>query len=302
MAQLSEHVLVLTLLERRMPTKIRSRTTLLLGGLVVAALSSQSASAQVVFSDTIESYSLLAPTAFAATTAFPQAGSPWTTAVAGNAGIINNVASPNNSQVVSIPSNLAVVTPRFSRPFADIVPTASNQLEYSFDFYDSVGSTTASYRQYGEIRSSAPALEQLIAVGVSSTTTTGVLVAGGPAGGFSTLNGGTNYQARVAFGNAGNGWINLNAVRSIGWQNFKVLLDGSSIQIYVNGVLDSTVTAGAAIGAANGYDLAVIGSGLSSGGGNGVYDNVSVTVIPEPASLAVLASAGMLMLRRRSVR
>ena len=285
-----------------MPTKIRSTTTLLLGGLVAAALSSQSANAQVVFSDTFESYSLLAPTAFALTTAFPQAGSPWTTIALGIAGIANNIASPNNSQVFSIPSNAAVATPRFSRLFADVVPTSSNQLEFSFDFYDSVGSTTGSFRQYAEIRSSAPAIEQLIAVGVSNTATTGVLVTGGPAGGFSTTNGGTNYQARVAFGNAGNGWINLNAVRSIGWQNFKVLLDGSSIQIYVNGVLDSTVTAGATLGAANGYDLAVVGSGFSSAAGSGVYDNVAVTVIPEPASLAVLASAGMLMLRRRSAK
>ncbi len=150
-------------------------------------------------------------------------------------------------------------------------------LVWSFDFYDTVGSS-ANPRNYGQLLSQASGggLNELLAMGMYN--------AAGP------VHDATKYQARVAFG--GPNWFNLTTDRSVGWHNFKAVIGLSTIDFYVDGVLD---TAGVSHDGVEWYE-ARIGSGLSSAGGAALYDNYVVT--PEPGSLALLA-LGLVALRRR---
>ncbi len=78
------------------------------------------------------------------------------------------------------------------------------------------------------------------------------------------------------------------------WVELKALIKTSTVEYYVNGVLaadsprDPSYT----------FDCVVIGSGLSSRVDVN-FDDLSIQVIPEPASLALLALGGFALIRRR---
>lgn len=170
-----------------------------------------------------------------------------------------------------------IVTSRRDQNFGPHTVSGAATFIWSFDYYDFVGNT-ADPRNYGQLLSQASGggLNELLAMGQYNAAAS---------------HNRNKYQARVAFGGAG--WFNLNTDRSVGWHNFTAVIGATTVDFYVDGVLD---TAGVAHVGVEWYQ-ARIGSGLSSAGGAALYDNYLVT--PEPASLALLALGALAALRRR---
>jgi hypothetical protein len=146
----------------------------------------------------------------------------------------------------------------------------------------------AATRAYTEIRAYTGAgyadggLQQLLAIGkYTSVTMPG------------ETHDGTKYQARVSGRSAGAGWLTLNAPgapsRSAGWHKFdiEVLPSGTDINFYVDGILSRTITGATAAT----YDSMTMGS-IAGGStvGNAWVDGVSLAIVPEPGSIALLAS------------
>lgn len=138
-------------------------------------------------------------------------------------------------------------------------------------------------RQYIELRDytegayGAGGLAELVAIGFTSS-------------GVNT----SKINARVM---NGPGWFDLNADKTdaLDWAKMTVLFKTTSIEFYVNDVLDSVQP----VGAGRTWDSIVIGSGLSSAGADVWFDNLKLSIVPEPATLAFLVIGGGLFLRRR---
>jgi hypothetical protein len=171
-----------------------------------------------------------------------------------------------------------LVTARRDRSFTPF-DLQAGEFIWQYDYYDFVGNT-ADPRQYG----------QLLANTLPSGGTLAQLVAMGQYNAALPVHNRNKYQARVAFGSVN--WFNLNTDRSVGWHTFKAVFHPTTVDFYVDGVLD---TAGVACPGGWWYQ-ARIGSGTSSAGGQARYDNYLLT--PEPAALALLA-LGLLAARRR---
>lgn len=256
-----------------------NRAKVFLAGAVAVGLSvgATSASGAILIQDDFESY-----------TSTPELDAAWpiadrtTNPSGGPATFLDNgpAGSTNTSQTIHNTTR----TSR-SRSFTPTAPTNDEPLVLSLDIYDSNAADTA-INQYAQIRNfnSTGSLTQLISIGISSL---------GPDD--------TNYQARVAFGSVN--WISLNTDRSTGWHSFKAEIFPDSVNFFVDGVLDTTVT-GITGGVGNPYSQVFAGpTGLSDRAEDGYYDNVVVEAVPEPTSLALvgLGSLALLARRRRSL-
>jgi hypothetical protein len=154
-----------------------------------------------------------------------------------------------------------------------VTPTDSNPISLSFDLYDSNGGATSG-RGYVELRNSA-AVTGLFAAGVYNSVNTGTLDT-------------TKYQARNL---DSGGWIQLEAARSVGWHHFEFVIKGTTADLYVDGLLDPNFT-GRTYSGGVAYDWVHVGSALTSLMTTINYDNVSLSVVPEP-SVATLALVGI---------
>lgn len=220
---------------------------------VAGVLCGPCALSQVIFSDNFQTYtddaSLL---------------SSWSRA-SGTASSIFLTSDPLNPANQSIQQTTAAGRLRHVIP--GTVASDANPLSFSFDFFDS-GDGTVNGRIYAEIRNSA-AVNGLLAAGVYNSVNVGTLDI-------------TRYQARSL---DGGGWIQLNAQRSIGWHNFRFEISGTSVDLFVDNVLDPAFTD--RLNSANiSYDWVHLGSALS-GNTLGYFDNVNVSIIPEPSALAL---------------
>ncbi len=238
--------------------------------------------AQTVFYDNFDSYADQA--AFNAV---------WNVGVAGGGLILSTDQASSGSQ--SVQQDLTAKASGI-----DIAPISGSDaapLEWSFRFYDSTQS--ANLRQFATIRDNAPALAQLVAIGAyNDTTLTKNLITSEPVT-AADLN--TYYAARVAF-SPGPNWFILNTdgvpTRSTGWHELKAVFYDTTVDFYVDGVLGMAGIEYAAAAGAVTFDRLTVGSGLSSANGAAFYDDVKVTVIPEPTTLALLGLGALAFLGR----
>ena len=101
----------------------------------------------------------------------------------------------------------------------------------------------------------------------------------------------TYYACRVAFA-PGPNWFILNTegvpTRSTGWHELKAVFSDTTVDFYVDGVMGMADVPYASAAGTFTFDRVTVGSGLSSPNGVAYYDDVKVTIIPEPATLALL--------------
>jgi hypothetical protein len=238
--------------------------------LSVGALSTVTEAA-VIFADDFESY--------ADTTAL---NAVWTRGAGTDTDTYLSVGpagSTNTSDTVRHDNRIG----RRDRNFAPALPTADAPVVVEFDFYDDNAEVGIGDNAYNQLLAfSGTTLTQLVAMGKSNLTAT---------------DDPTKYQARVAF-NSSN-WLTLNATRSVGWHTFRAEIFSNEVDFYVDGVADvqNVAITGSTFG--DGFSQARIGTGLSSRAEVSYYDNYSVSVVPEPASLAALSVAGLALMRRR---
>ncbi len=162
---------------------------------------------------------------------------------------------------------------------------------FEFWLYDddpSMPSTTGTARNFNEIRAytgnGIPAyggagLQGLIAMGLYNTPVND-----------------DYFHGRVYYGGV-NSWISLNTKRTAGWHKLTSIVSDLSVSFLVDGVLDTSIP----LTDANklyAFDGVIMGSGLTSGGYDVAFDDLSVSKAPEPVTV-VLFGLGALLLRSR---
>ncbi|MCA9242111.1 MAG: hypothetical protein KDA37_17995 [Planctomycetales bacterium] len=168
--------------------------------------------------------------------------------------------------------------------------TASNPLVYTADIYDDGLSANKRFT-----------------AGLRSTTVANLIEMG-------MYNGPSHYAVRAVL--PGPSWVAFSSITDDGgtpiqnapiegWHRFKVVLDGSTatftLDLGSTGIINATEVLAAAWHP-DGVNQVRLGgpSSLSSAGGGGNFDNVSLASVPEPATgiLALLALAPMAVRRR----
>ena len=228
--------------------------------LAATFLSAAAARAGVIFFDNFESYANTA----ALNAVWPVAS--------GTESIIFLDAGPVGSTDTSNTVHSTNRLGRRDRGFVAPIATINEPIVLSIDIYYAGVTGTNDYVQMIALNSSS-ALSQLISMGYSNLATSN----------------GTNdqlkFQARVAFGSVN--WINLNAPRTTGWHTFIAEVFPSSVNFYVDGVLDTSNVAYTG-GVGDAFSSVRLGSGLSTRVEEAYFDNVSVASVPEPGSVALL--------------
>lgn len=116
---------------------------------------------------------------------------------------------------------------------------------------------------------------------------------------------GSGFSYRTAIGAGSTNWHLFPGAAGLAsantWLHFKATVKASETIFEVTGNLNSSSATVPLNSTGLTYDIARFGgpSDLSSAGGGANFDNVLIQQIPEPVSLALLASGGLLMIRRR---
>jgi hypothetical protein len=119
-----------------------------------------------------------------------------------------------------------------------------------------------------------------------------------------------HYHIRVLNMYGGGDWqpisagLKASSGQPAGWNRYQAIFTDSTLTVTIDlgadGSIDGTFVAAGAPSANPFVDLRFGGpSNLSSAGGGVSYDNIRLEVIPEPATLSLLALGGMALLRRR---
>jgi len=186
-------------------------------------------------------------------------------------------------------SSSAFINSSWDRMYHNLGSEVSGNLLFTSWIYDSTAT-----RAWTEIRAYTGAgygvgtLQQVFAIGKYNTVTM--------AGEAYTA---TKYQGRLTSG-AATGWFNLNATgspnRSAGWHRFdlEILPSGTDINFYVDGILSRSIT-GANPFSYDSISMGGVGSGTTSVAGDAWFDGISLAIVPEPGSIALVAS-GLLAL------
>ncbi|MBN2446839.1 MAG: hypothetical protein JXO22_08945 [Phycisphaerae bacterium] len=226
------------------------------------------ASAQVIWADDFDGYADQAAMDAVYTQAYPAAPA-----------LLDQTKGFSDGQSVHFGQPTVNYTEKMYKNFGqevDGTDAAPLKVEFMVDLDTIIWST----RQYIELRGylgagyADGALEDLFAQGFTSSGVDTAKVSGRLIGGPEA------------------GWFSYNADKSLDWMKLTMLVKSTTVEYYVNDVLDTTKTRGGAVT----YDCIVIGSGLSSAGADVWFDDLVVEIIPEPASLMLL---GLLALIRR---
>lgn len=190
--------------------------------------------------------------------------------------------------------------------FTDYKPAAGAEVSWQVSFYDTDTTLPASpnpgrniFHMRAYVQDGMPpsylgtgySLQGLVSMGLYESAGTQY---GGGAGGRG------HYAYRLYYGGV-NSWYATAALRTPGWHTMKMSLNADTMQakVWVDDVLNATVplTNAAALYA---FDGMVAGSGLTSAGYDVAFDDVAVSVTPEPATLLMLAAGGLFLRRRRA--
>jgi PEP-CTERM motif len=241
--------------------------------LAITAICCNYGHSATIFSDNFDSY---------ADTAAMQA--VWGAA---GAGTLSTTTAYSGSQSMSHPGgadnthNLA----------ADLIPTDANPVILSGKIYDD-GAANKRYSIGFRSLSTFPLFEM---------------------GNYNSVSG-QSYYARInSFPGGGSpDWVSLGAGSGTeGWHSFRAKFTGSSINISVDLKSDGSIDGSYDFNLLGSYGAAGLGvlrlggpSSLSSPGGGGYFDDISVDVVPEPTSFLLLGLSGMFALvnLRRSQR
>ncbi len=265
------------------------KATKIMGLFAIALMASglltlSAANAATIFSDDFESY---ADTA-AMNGVWSNGGSATLDTALGNPG--NSMNHPGTSGSFSGGNTNSV-------SIAPIDPVGAEILSYSVDIYDD--GTSANKRASAGIRQASPATN-LLEMGV--------------------YNNPNHYAYRtVLFGSGDTNWVafsglvddsgaSIENVPVAGWHRFNVDITDTSVTFTLDLNADGNINATAVVPVTDnddftGYDILRLGgpSDVSSPGGGVNFDNVSLTMIPEPTTgcLLLVASMGLAAIRRR---
>ncbi len=111
-----------------------------------------------------------------------------------------------------------------------------------------------------------------------------------------------HYHARVYYGGVSS-WFSLNTSRQAGWHKLSAEIGSSWVKFLVDDQLDTTVSLQAGTNRLFAFDGVVLGSGLTSGGYDVGFDDLSVSrfmaaAVPEPSALVFLGLGAALFLRK----
>lgn len=263
---------------------MRSTLSAVAAGLVVAGASVASAQT-IIFEDDFDSYTTTA-----------EMGAVWTL---GDGTLDTSLGNPGNSlfHPGTSPSFNAGNTNTVS--FTAASPTATDALIYQADIFDD--GTSNNERISAGLRAAAG--ENVLEMGHYNQILNAhyayrtAIFAGGE----------TAAEAWLAFENIVDDDGNAISNAPIeGWHRYTATITPTTVTFELDLNSDGFVNASAVIDAtttAAGFDIIRLGgpSNLSSAGGGANFDNVSLTlgVIPEPTSLALLGMGGLGLLRRR---
>jgi hypothetical protein len=211
-----------------------------------------------------------------------------------------HVAAENDS--TQVPPGATANAQRNERFFEETLqPSTENRIEFSFDFYDGLG-TGNPYRQYASIQDAAgTGNNQLIALGMNNNQ-------------LGADSGGNYYMARIVGfapsdptanptgvdpdggpnerGNLASGqFFKLNdfgvGLRTVGWHNLKVIISSdddlsTDYEFYVDNVLAERVSNVGTDATRRSYELIRIGAGFTNNGKEAYYDNINVVLNPAP--------------------
>ena len=283
-------------------------------GVVVLALSTFPVPAQVLFSDGFEGYAAggnyLDKNIAGPNSAPNGSGNPWFGPFPPNLVVVGTTGSVsphggNNMVRGVLPGDVDQDWVNIAYRFNGGSPFTGN-LMFDWWFYDPSGPGDSNFRDYGVLGFYNTAPNNTDYPG-SGSLNSGVsqlqrlsLGAFNPAGFDST-----KYQVRVGGATDGltGGWFNTSITRSVGWHEGRIALgsalgDGTTtVSFFIDNMITPVLTHNSVT--ANGYNVLELNG--DAGSTTGYFDDVSLSLIPEPGAAALLACGGLtwLTLRRR---
>lgn len=189
------------------------------------------------------------------------------------------------------------------RQYVSFAPIAAGD-SLKFSFWMKLDAASGNNRQYMELRSYEAdvfggTLDQLIAVGAYNGVTNAV----DGSGGITTASNTNKWQMRLALsGYANAGWFVLDqaANRTTDWTRFDLYVTSAGVNVFVDGALGTASALSRGTSTTWTADTIVLGSGLTSAGVTGYYDDVSLEAVPEPATMVAIGLGAAALIRRRS--